>query len=82
MVLNPERYGIEADSYLVYHLDGDTLDNKGGNAAELEFDGSFKAGGAAIDGTEFFSGNIQKRIVETEEFPVLSPPANISIGFE
>lgn len=82
MVLNPGRYGIEADSYLVYHLDGDTQDNKGGNAAELEFDGSFKAEGAAIDGTEFFSGNIQKRIVETEEFPVLSPPSNISIGFE
>jgi len=82
MVLNPGRYGIEADSYLVYHLDGDTQDNKGGNAAELEFDGSFKAEGAAIDGTEFFSGNIQKRIVETEEFPVLSPPANLTIGFD
>lgn len=82
MVLNPGRYGIEADSYLVYHLDGDTLDSKGGNAAELEFDGRFKTEDAAIDGTEFFDGNIQRKIVETKEFPVLSPPANLTIGFD
>ena len=82
LVLNPENYGISTNGCLVYHLDGNTLDSKGSNGAELEFSGEFEPEGGVLKDRQFFTGNIQKRIVETEEFPVLSPPSNVSIGFE